>query len=70
MSEQWLVSLAACRANAQKTQKEWAELLGVSKATVVSWEAGNSSPKFTQVQEISRLSGIPIQHIIFVPKES
>lgn len=63
------VKLVACRANAQKTQKEWADLLGVSQTTIVNWEAGITQPKLSQVQEISRLSGIPVQYI-FLPKQS
>lgn len=32
------ISLEAVRVNANMTQKEWAERLGVSNNTVVNWE--------------------------------
>lgn len=63
------ISLEAVRVNARKTQKEWAELLGVSNATVVNWEKGNTEPSLSILREMSRLSGIPMD-FIFVPDKS
>ncbi len=63
------ISLKACRANADKNQREWAEILGVGLNTIVSWESGNTEPSATQLQEISRLSGVPMD-FIFIPKVS
>lgn len=63
------ISLEAVRVNAKMTQKEWASTLGVSNATVVNWEKGNTEPSLSQLREMSRLSGVPMD-FIFVPDKS
>ena len=63
------ISLEAVRVNAKMTQKEWATKLGVSNATVVNWEKGNTEPSLSQLREMSRLSGVPMD-FIFVPDKS
>lgn len=63
------ISLEAVRVNAKKTQKEWAELLGVSNATIVSWEKGKTEPNLSQLRKMSELSGVPMD-FIFVPDKS
>ena len=63
------ISLEAVRVNAKKTQKEWASLLGVSNATVVNWEKGNTEPSLSQLRKMSELSGVPMD-FIFVPDKS
>lgn len=63
------ISLKACRVNADKNQREWAEILGVGLNTIVSWENGNTEPSATQLQEISKLSAIPMD-FIFIPRAS
>ena len=60
------ISLEAARVNAKLTQKELAEILGVSNATIVNQEKGNSEPNLTQLRKISELSGIPLD-FIFLP---
>lgn len=60
------ISLEAARVNAKLTQKELAKILGVSNATIVNWEKGNSEPNLTQLRKISELSGIPLD-FIFLP---
>ena len=62
------INLAAVRVNAQKTQKEWAELLGVSHYTVNNWETGKTYPSAIQLRKMSELSGIPMD-FIFVPEQ-
>lgn len=63
------ISLEAVRVNANMTQKEWAERLGVSNNTVVNWEKGNTEPSLSKLREMSQLSGIPMD-FIFVPEKS
>lgn len=63
------ITLEAVRVNTGKTQKEWAEILGVSKTTVVNWEKGNTEPSLSVLREMSRLSGISMD-FIFVPDKS
>ena len=60
------ITLEAVRVNAGMNQKEWAKRLGVSSATVISWEKGKTEPTLTQLREMSLLSGIPMD-FIFVP---
>lgn len=60
------ISLEAVRVNARMKQKEWAKMLGVSQATVVNWEKGNTEPSLSQLRAMSKLSGIPMD-FIFVP---
>ena len=63
------ISLEAVRVNAKMTQKEWAEMLGVSNATVVNWEKGKTELSLSQLKTMSKLSGIPMD-FIFVPDTS
>ena len=60
------ISLEAARVNAKLTQKELAEILGISNVTVVNWEKGITEPSASQLRKISELSGIPLD-FIFVP---
>ena len=62
------ISLEAARVNAKLTQKELAEILGISNATVVNWEKGNTEPNITQLRKISELSGLPMD-FIFIPEK-
>lgn len=57
------ISIAACRVNAQMSQKEFAEKLGVSAATVSNWESGRTEPTVTELRNISSISGIPMDFI-------
>lgn len=63
------ISIAACRVNAGLTQREFADKVGVSLATITNWEGGKSEPDLSQVRKISELSGIPLD-FIFVQRES
>lgn len=63
------ISLEAVRVNARMTQKEWAKVLGVSNATVVNWEKGNTEPSLSILRKMSQLSNIPMD-FIFVPDKS
>ena len=63
------ISIAACRTNANLTQREFAEKLGVSLATVTNWESGKTEPSANQLRLISEISGVPMD-FIFVPMKS
>ncbi len=63
------ISLEAVRVNAKMKQKEWAKILGVSQATVINWEKGNTEPSLSQLRKMSELSGVPMD-FIFVPDKS
>lgn len=63
------ISLEAVRVNAKMTQKQWAKALGVSNTTIVNWEKGNTEPSISQLREMSKISGVPMD-FIFVPDKS
>ena len=63
------ISLAAARVNSGMKQRDFAEKLGVSLATITNWEKGKSEPDGSQLRKISQLSGIPMD-FIFVKTES
>lgn len=60
------ISLKAVRANAGKTQDEWAEMLGVTRVTVKNWESGITKPDIDKVRMMSEVSKIPMD-CIFLP---
>lgn len=57
------ISLRACRINAKLSRNELAQKLGVSYATIVSWELGKTQPKLDQIRKYSEICGIPIEYI-------
>lgn len=59
------ITLRAARVNAGLRQIDAAEAINISKATLISWEAGKTSPKAWQMQQLCELYGIPIDHIFF-----
>ena len=63
------IRLSAARANAGMNQQEWADAIGVDKATVVNWEAGRTEPGLSQLRKISEMSKIPMDYI-FAPIKS
>jgi len=63
------VSIAAARVNANLTQKELAEKLGVSNNSVVAWENGKREIPLRYLQALAELSGLSISDI-FVPLKS
>ena len=60
------LSIKACRANADMTQEQFADAIGVSKATVNNWEKGKTFPRLNELKKISEVSSVPIS-LIFLP---
>lgn len=60
------ISMAAARVNANKTQAEVAEALHVGKQTVVSWENGKTSPTVEKAQEFCLFCNIPFDRVSFL----
>ena len=52
------ISLKAARVNAELTQKEAANRIGVDVSTIISWENGKTSPKAVQLQYICEVYGV------------
>ena len=59
-----MIKLSAVIAQIGITQKELAERFEVSQQTVSNWVNGVSEPSASQLQELSRLSGIDAMDIL------
>ena len=59
------ISLAAARVNADLTQAEASEALGVARSTLISWEAGRSVPDVITARKIYDLYNRPEDSIFF-----
>ena len=57
--EEYKISLAAARVNANMTQSDVAEKMGVAKQTVVNWEKAKVTPKPAQFEMMCRLYNVP-----------
>lgn len=63
------ISLAAARVNAGLTQEKVANLLGISKSTICSWEKGLSEPTLSQLRKLGTIYKISI-NCIRIPNKS
>lgn len=57
--------LRACRVQAGLLQREAAKALGVSEASLISYEKGDRSPDMDLGQRMSELYGIPMDMMDF-----
>ena len=57
------ISLKAARVNADLSQQEAAKRLGISKATLQNYEAGNTVPDILLSRKIEDVYGFPIDFI-------
>ncbi len=57
------ISLAAARVNAEMTQDDVCKLMKVSKATIVNWESGKTSPSVVQARQLSSIYNMPLDFI-------
>lgn len=61
------ISLAAARINANKTQREVAQLMNVNVSTIINWENGRTFPNIEQFTKLCSIYNCP-QNIIFFAK--
>lgn len=59
------ISLKAARVNANLSQQEAAKLLGISKATLQNYEAGNTVPDILMSRKIEDVYNFPSDYIFF-----
>ena len=59
-----MIKLSAVIAQIGMTQKELAKRFGVTPQTISNWVNGVSEPSGSQLQELSRLSGIDALDIL------
>ena len=60
------ISLAAARVNANMTQSQVAERIGVSKPTLINWEKGKTKIPFASLVELCKIYNFPLD-AIFLP---
>lgn len=59
------ISLRAARVNANLLQREAADMLGINKATLQSYENGITVPNWDVVEKIEALYDYPASYIFF-----
>lgn len=64
------ITLPAARKNANLSQKDLADICHVSESTVYNWENGKTEPTVTQAKTIAEATGIPLDCIVFLPKNT
>lgn len=64
------ISLKAARVNAEMTQKEAADRMGIDVSTVISWENGRTSPKAVQLQKLCEVYGVNSVDFLFLRQKS
>lgn len=62
--EKLQISLAAARVNAGMTQNDVSKSMRISKNTLVNWEKGKISPRYAQLEMLSRLYNVPIDNLV------
>ena len=64
------ISLKAARVNAEMSQREAAERIGVDVSTVLKWEKGKTSPKAVQLQKLCEVYGLDSVDSLFLQQKS
>lgn len=59
------ISLKAARVNANLSQREAAQLLGINRATLHSYEEGRTVPGWDVVKRIEAVYSMPTDYIFF-----
>lgn len=57
------ITLASARINANLTQNEVADKLGVNQSTIVNWEKGRTYPNADMLYRLSALYDMPVENI-------
>ncbi|MCM1172112.1 MAG: helix-turn-helix transcriptional regulator [Clostridium sp.] len=63
------ITLAAARVNAGLTQEDVANIMKVTKRTVINWEHGKVIPSLATTEKLAQIYKIPINNI-FLPSKS
>lgn len=59
------ISLKAARVNAQLSQQEAADRIGVAVSTLRNWETGKTYPKQPQIEKLCDVYGISFDILFF-----
>lgn len=60
------ISLRAARVNAEMTQKKAADVLGVGKSTIISWEKGRTAPTTVMFKKLCSIYGVKSDDIFYL----
>ena len=60
------ITLKAARVNKNLTQREAAEVMGISVETIKNWEAGRSYPNVIQLKKIEQTYDVSYNDINFL----
>lgn len=63
------ITLKAARVNSGLNQTEAAKLIGVSRATIMSWEKYHSFPNVIHLHAIETAYNVKYDDIIFLPSD-
>ena len=66
MEKDFKISLEAARVNANLSQREASEKLGLSKETLRNYETGKTSPTIEMAVRMCSLYHVPQEHINFL----
>ncbi|MGN8831138.1 helix-turn-helix domain-containing protein [Selenomonas montiformis] len=64
------ITLKAARVNVGLNQRQAAERLGISLASLQNYEAGRKYPNVLVLKRIEKLYGVPYAELIFFARES
>lgn len=56
--------IAECRRSKNLTQKQMAELLGLSNKTISKWESGAGSPDISNLSEVAKVLDISVDELL------
>lgn len=70
MVDDFRISLAAARVNADMTMEDVAKSIGISKTTLVNWENGVTVPTADKAEALAVLYKCPLNRINFCRKSS
>ena len=56
--------LLSLRTSAGWSQEFVARQMGVSRATIVNWERGNTEPSISEAVELAKLFGITVEELL------
>jgi len=64
------ITLKAARVNANMSQKDAADALGVNVSTIQNYETGKTIPDWGMVKKIETVYQFPADFIIFAPQSA
>ena len=62
--ENFKISLKAARINANLTQREAADKIGVTAKSIENWESGKHKTTIDNIAALSEVYGIPLSYIL------